>query len=171
MTNEIQKHQRMKILIATDGSKHSDAIIESCRTIIDEKTAEVEILSVFEQPMVTVAAAPYAVAVQFDPMLEKEFRELSAQAVAQAERQLREIFPELKENLTTKVVCSGSPAQAIVEEAENWGANLIVVGSHGYGFWERMLLGSVSNAVVHHAPCSVLIVRNNAKNKKNGSSK
>ncbi len=55
------------------------------------------------------------------------------------------------------------PKESIVEEAQKWSADLIVLGSHGYGFWERMLLGSVSNAVVHHAPCSVLIVRNKGK--------
>ena len=59
--------------------------------------------------------------------------------------------------LTTKVV-KGSPKEAIVEEAEQWGADLIVMGSHGYGFWQRALLGSVSESVVHHAPCSVLVV-------------
>jgi nucleotide-binding universal stress UspA family protein len=53
----------------------------------------------------------------------------------------------------------GSPKQVIVEEAEKWGADLIVVGSHGYGWWERILLGSVSQAVIHHAPCSVEVVR------------
>ena len=60
--------------------------------------------------------------------------------------------------LTTEVLC-GPPAQEIVQQAEDWGADLVVVGSHGYGFWSRALLGSVSNSVVHHAPCSVLVVR------------
>jgi nucleotide-binding universal stress UspA family protein len=47
----------------------------------------------------------------------------------------------------------------IVEEAERWGADLIVMGSRGLGAWNRLLLGSVSSAVVHHAKCSVEIVR------------
>jgi nucleotide-binding universal stress UspA family protein len=53
----------------------------------------------------------------------------------------------------------GSPDSRIVEAAESFGADLIVVGSHGYNRWERLLLGSVSASVVHHAPCSVLVVR------------
>ena len=56
-------------------------------------------------------------------------------------------------------VLNGSPKRTIVEEAEAWGADLIVVGSHGYHTWERMLLGSVSQSVAAHALCSVLIVR------------
>lgn len=54
---------------------------------------------------------------------------------------------------------TGSPKRTIVEEAEGWGADLIVVGSHGYHTWERMLLGSVSQSVAAHALCSVEIVR------------
>jgi nucleotide-binding universal stress UspA family protein len=53
---------------------------------------------------------------------------------------------------------NGPAAKEIIDKAERWRADLIVVGSHGYGFWGR-LLGSVSNYVVHNAPCSVLVVR------------
>lgn len=60
--------------------------------------------------------------------------------------------------ITTKVL-SGSPKRVILEEAEAFGADLIVVGSHGYGMFERFLLGSVSQAVALHAKCSVEIVR------------
>jgi len=53
----------------------------------------------------------------------------------------------------------GSPDGRIVETAEEMAADIIVIGSHGYKQWERLLLGSVSDSVVHHAPCSVLVVR------------
>ena len=148
----------MKILIATDGSKFSNAAVEKiCQMIENAPDAKVKIISAYEQPVMAVAA-PYAISAGYNPVLEQELREMAQQAVAQAERKISERFPALKENISTGVL-SGSPEQAIVDEAENWGADLIVVGSHGYGFWERMLLGSVSNAIVHHAPCSVLVVR------------
>lgn len=148
----------MKILIATDGSEFSDAAVETvCQMAIKAENTSVKIISAFEYPMM-IAAAPYAMPVQFDTNFEKELRKQTEQSVAQAERQIRECLPDLKDNLTTQIL-RGSPEQAIVEEAENWGADLIVVGSHGYGFWERMFLGSVSNAIVQHAPCSVLVVR------------
>lgn len=60
--------------------------------------------------------------------------------------------------ITTEVL-SGSPKRVILEEAEAFGADLIVVGSHGHGALERFLLGSVSQAVALHAKCSVEIVR------------
>jgi nucleotide-binding universal stress UspA family protein len=53
----------------------------------------------------------------------------------------------------------GAPHRRIVEVADEWGADLIVVGSHGYRMWERVLLGSVSQSVATHAKCSVWIVR------------
>ncbi len=70
----------------------------------------------------------------------------------------------------------GDPGQAIVEIAEDWHSDLIVVGSHDRGFWSRALLGSVSDAVVHHAPCSVLVVegwsqRESKTNKQQGCEK
>jgi nucleotide-binding universal stress UspA family protein len=61
--------------------------------------------------------------------------------------------------LITSKVLPGSPRSAILEEAERWKADLIVVGSHGYGAWQRLVLGSVSQAVVLHAKCSVEVVR------------
>jgi len=59
----------------------------------------------------------------------------------------------------TEQILLGPPQAAILEEAERWKADLIVVGSHGYGTWHRLVLGSVSQAVVLHAKCSVEVVR------------
>jgi len=58
----------------------------------------------------------------------------------------------------TSDVLAGSPRAAILEEADRWKADLIVMGLHGYGVWQRFLLGSVSQAVVSHANCSVEVV-------------
>jgi nucleotide-binding universal stress UspA family protein len=60
--------------------------------------------------------------------------------------------------VATKVVYD-SPRRAILEEAAGWGADLIVLGSHGYGVLRRFLLGSVAITVAEHAHCSVEIVR------------
>jgi nucleotide-binding universal stress UspA family protein len=56
-------------------------------------------------------------------------------------------------------VVMGSPKYAIVEKAKEWNTDLIILGSHGYRLWERVLLGSVSTFVTQHAECSVLISR------------
>ena len=53
----------------------------------------------------------------------------------------------------------GDPADAILDVAEEQGADLIVVGNKGMTGAKRFLLGSVPNKVSHHAPCSVMIIR------------
>lgn len=148
----------MKILIATDGSKFSEAAVEKvCQIIKNAETAEIKIISVYETPVLAVGA-PYVMPTGFNPIVETELKNSAANAVSTTEQKIRACFKGAECHITTQVLC-GAPKQAIVEEAEEWGADLIVVGSHGYGFWERMFLGSVSNAVVQHAPCSVLVVR------------
>jgi nucleotide-binding universal stress UspA family protein len=57
------------------------------------------------------------------------------------------------------VVKEGDPKHLLVEEAERWGAHCIFVGTSGLNRLQRLLLGSVSQAVVNHAPCSVEVVR------------
>ena len=90
--------------------------------------------------------------------MEKDAREVARAAVEKAAAKLRAAEESRKLNVTTKVL-SGSPKGVILEEAEAFGADLIVVGSHGHGMLERFLLGSVSQAVALHAKCSVEIVR------------
>lgn len=53
----------------------------------------------------------------------------------------------------------GKTASEIVKAANEWPADLIVIGSHGRGGVERLLLGSVAESVTRHAPCPVLVVR------------
>jgi nucleotide-binding universal stress UspA family protein len=53
----------------------------------------------------------------------------------------------------------GDPADAILDVAEEKGADLIVIGNKGMTGAKRFLLGSVPNKVSHHAPCSVMIIR------------
>jgi nucleotide-binding universal stress UspA family protein len=61
--------------------------------------------------------------------------------------------------VTAEFTQSGSqPGRAICELAKNWQADTIVVGSHGRKGLSALLMGSVSNYVMHHAPCSVLVV-------------
>ncbi|MBD2505271.1 universal stress protein [Anabaena azotica] len=57
----------------------------------------------------------------------------------------------------------GNPGRTICKLANNWGANLIVMGHRGLSGFRELLLGSVSNYVLHHAPCSVHIVHSLVK--------
>lgn len=57
------------------------------------------------------------------------------------------------------VVRRGAPALEIVSEAKAWGADLIILGTHGYTGFKKLFYGSVAQAVVGHAPCSVEVVK------------
>ena len=89
----------------------------------------------------------------------EEQRQRAPLLVQVAREQIRSGAPNV--SVRTRIL-DGVPAQVIVEEARDWSADLIVVGSHGYGFMKRMLLGSVAGAVVANAPCSVLVVRSSS---------
>ena len=75
--------------------------------------------------------------------------------------QVEEALQLLKENGVEAggVESEGDPADVILEEATTAGADLVIVGTGGKNAVERFLLGSVSDTVVHRAPCDVLVVR------------
>jgi len=147
----------MKILIATDGSESSAAVIEkTCNIIGNPENTEVKIITAVE-PMVPMGAEPFAISAEYYAQTSEALLEQGKKTVEQAEKDLRNKCSNLG-NVSSEVIRGGA-AQAIVEKAQDWNADLIVVGSHGYGFWSRALLGSVSNSIANHAPCSVLIVR------------
>jgi nucleotide-binding universal stress UspA family protein len=116
-----------------------------------------KIISVAEPPDIP-AVELWAVPVTYYEALEHAAHDKALATVESALTKIRADGAKktLKLSATTP---KGSPRQAILEEAERWGADLIVVGSHGYGVWDRLLLGSVSNAIATHAACSVEIVR------------
>jgi len=146
----------MKILLAVDGSASSDeAIAEILRRPWPEQT-EVRVITVFETP-VMVGMEPWAGGPIYFDDLQKAASSAANTVVEDTLTKLK-ASPNKKLKATGEVI-QGSPGQEIVEKAEQWGADLIVMGSRGLGAWNRLLLGSVSNAVVHHAKCSVEIVR------------
>jgi nucleotide-binding universal stress UspA family protein len=146
----------MKILLAVDGSTYSEAAAESVAKRPLPPNSEVKIITVIEpfQPyMVEVWAVPPGF-----------WEEMDKSASTRASEDLNKAMKAFQESgnkgikVTTEAI-KGYAKGAIVDEAERWGADLVVVGSHGYTGFKRLLLGSVSQAVASHAPCSVEIVR------------
>jgi nucleotide-binding universal stress UspA family protein len=145
----------MNILLATDGSPYSEAAIREVAGRTWPAGSEVKVLSVFEPPFAPTADALYTSSDYFAEA-EKKARAAVDEAVSALEAR------EDKALKVTPEVASGSAKKVIVDVAEEWGADLIVVGSHGYPALKRLLLGSVSQALALHAPCSVEIVRGRA---------
>lgn len=153
----------MKILIATDGSDFSRIAVEKCcKMLAISKNTQIKIVSFYEQ-MAPMATEPFAISAQYYQEMMDLARKQCESFVANSAEQIKKSLPDSKINIETEVRL-GTPARVIVDEAKDWNADLIVVGSHGRGFWGRLTLGSVSSAVVHHAPCSVLIARQDSEN-------
>lgn len=146
----------MKILLAVDGSVYSDAAVEELTKRPWPSQSEIKVITASEVP-VPMGMGPWAVSPQYFETMEKSIRQAAEATIDIALLKLKTIEDKTLE-ISSKII-QGPPSQAIVEEAESWGADLIVMGSRGLGTWNRLLLGSVSSAVVHHAKCSVEIVR------------
>lgn len=148
----------MKILLAVDGSPCSEAAARSVAQRPWPPGSSVLILSAYEGVMMMSMEAG-ALPPDFWKQLLAQARERAAAAVSQAEKIVRAASPVL--SIDTRVV-EGYAKQAIVDEAEQWSADLIVLGSHGHRGLTRLWLGSVSQSVAVHASCSVEIVRERA---------
>lgn len=149
----------MKILIATDGSKYSKAAVDYCsQMILKPERDQVQLVSAYENAY-PIMAEPFAMSQEYYEKLDETVRSIASGYVEDAKKAICDKFSNL--SVETDIL-NGAPDQQIIERAKEWKADLIVVGSHGRGFWGR-LLGSVSDGVVHHAPCSVLVVRDGEK--------
>ena len=146
----------MKILLAVDGSVYSAAAAEELAKRPWPPQSEVKVISAAEIPT-PVGMEPWAMSPDYFENLEIAVRKAGQTILDSTLLKLKTITGKTLK-ISSEII-QGSPAQVIVDEAESWGADLIVMGSRGLGIWNRLLLGSVSNAVVHHAKCSVEVVR------------
>jgi nucleotide-binding universal stress UspA family protein len=143
----------MRILLAIDDSGFSQAAIETVIEQARPHDTDVRILHVVESPPLLVAREMGG----YDPALETalESQKQNAEAlVRKAAELLRARGIKVAAGLEV-----GDPKSKILDVADEWRADLIVVGSHGRRGFERFLMGSVSDAVARHAKCSVQIVR------------
>lgn len=150
--------QAWKILLAIDGSEPSEAAVDEIARQPFPDGSEMLVISAVERPYLPLAYPGDGIDMNVFEEIEKSYLQRANAAVDDAEIKLR-IGSESNKLAITTSVASGSPKEVILDEADAFGADLIVVGSHGYGMVERFLLGSVSQAVALHAKCSVQIVR------------
>ena len=151
------ERSNMRILFATDGAKQSDAAIEMLKNFALSDGDEIKVISVVDMA-IPMAIDIYGGYLPDTGELEKTARENAQKLLERAQERIGSHFGGTNLAISAEVLF-GSPESRIVETAEAIHPDLIVVGSHGYSRWERLLLGSVSDSVVHHAPCSVLVVR------------
>jgi nucleotide-binding universal stress UspA family protein len=145
------------ILVAVDGSPNSLRAADAAIDLAKKSDAHLYVLSVIPTPVYAATAVPGAVgsgpsSEEFIDRAKKEAEALVAGIVSKAEGQGLKVRGETVENVPSVV-------EAISDYAQEWRVELIVVGTRGLSGFKKLLLGSVSGALVSHAPCSVLIIR------------
>jgi nucleotide-binding universal stress UspA family protein len=144
----------LKVLLATDGSECSKDAARSIAGRPWPAETSFRILSVVE-PSAPLFRTPY-----FSPETMEELRGKDIQRAQEAVSSAESILDEGGiQASSTVAVPAATPKELILSEAAEWSADLIVVGSHGRRGVNRLLLGSVSEAVALHAQCSVEIIR------------
>jgi nucleotide-binding universal stress UspA family protein len=142
-----------QILLATDGSDEAKMATQAATELSRETGSEVHVVYVLPSPAQLIGHHLYS----------DEIRE---SLIGGAERDAETFLKEQAEQIGSdggKVAethfRSGDPDKEILRTAESLGVGLIVIGSRGLGAVSRMLIGSVSDSIVRHAHCPVLVVR------------
>jgi nucleotide-binding universal stress UspA family protein len=146
----------MKVLVATDGSEYSLAAARSIAARPWPVGTVFKILSVEELVSMPV---PVEVSSPATSLLEEAMTSARARAVEATEGTRKILVQAGLTVLGQDQNAAGDPRRIILDTAETWQADLIVLGSHGRHGLDRFLMGSVAESVAVHAHCSVVVVR------------
>ena len=150
----------MKILLATDGTECSQKAVYSVANRPWPQNSQIGIISVAQLLTLKTQTTASPLCSEYpDTVLESVWeaaRKIARDAVADARKTLTAAGLKLWDGEATPI---GDPRSFILDAARAWGADLIVLGSHGRHGWDRLLMGSVAEAVALHAHCSVEVVR------------
>ncbi len=138
------------ILVPIDGSKGSQLALEKAKELGELNNSKITILNVISNLMNN----PYLL--EYDHKL--EINEVFSQQAKETLEKAMETFEDYSGEIKTEVRL-GDPAQEIIDEAEEGGYDLVVMGNRGLNAFSRVMMGSVSNRVLNHVKTSVYIVK------------
>lgn len=144
----------MRVLLAVDGSDSSEEAERAIVTQLRETGTEIRVLNVVEPMSSYISADMFPHLVSHSAAIAEDRLKQAKELVARVAQDLRK-----KGYTASGRVEDGDPKTVILDEAAEWPADLIVMGSHGLKGLNRFLMGSVSAAVSQHAECPVEIVR------------
>ena len=150
----VEKYPK-RMMLATDGSKHSLHAAKKTAQIAKSNDSEVTIVNVL-QPYrhLTTAPGPMDMGGMYTIDNEEEVIKKGNEAM----KQTRKIFDDMAVEVKTRFL-KGNTAKAIIDEAIKERIDLIVVGATGYSGVSEWLLGSIAHKIARNAPCPVMIVR------------
>jgi nucleotide-binding universal stress UspA family protein len=144
----------MNILIAIDTNLFSKAIEDFIISYIKANNVHFKIMHVIEPIFVGNLASGYSseVLTNITESDKRVGKELTQSLIAN----LKKYYPDASYE---QLILQGFPKEEILDVANDWPADLIIMGSHGRRGIDRFLMGSVSSAVLAHAPCNTIIIR------------
>jgi len=155
--DNLQKSRIRKILVPVDGSKCSINAVKFAVDLAEKYSSEICLFHVVHNVYVNLSGE--GLIDRFDPIFTiEELEEEGERLLSSVLTLVREAGVEARAQLDY-----GSPANKIVHFAKEENFDLIVVGSTGRGVLSRLFFGSVSDKVVHRAPCPVLVVKSRGK--------
>ena len=156
-SNALAEFPIKRVLIPTDGSEGAARAAHAAIEIAKKFGAELTVLHVIAVPPTGVAKA------RLSPGYDAELQEYFESARKKGDLIVDEVIrlAEARDVKSTRLVreYAFSVVETILEEATKSNIDLIIMGTRGLTGFKELLIGSVSSGVMHHAPCSVLIVR------------
>jgi nucleotide-binding universal stress UspA family protein len=149
----------MKILVCVDGSNESThAVLKAVEIASGCRIDDVAVLHVYQpnQALITEHGT------EENYMLEaKRVQQLNEQLINESEKMIKEAALRFRENgiVPKEILEEGHPAHTITRVAEEGGYDMVIMGSRGRSGLKKLLLGSVSNAVIQEIRSSVLVVK------------
>jgi nucleotide-binding universal stress UspA family protein len=135
-----------RILVAIDGSESAKKAFEKSIYLAQKCSSKIDLIHVVQCELGGDSATTFELIDELKTKAEKMLEEYKIQAA--------------KNNVSIQImVTQGDPAQAIIELAKAKSYDLIIMGTRGRTAFQELLIGSVSQKVVHHASCPVMVVR------------
>jgi nucleotide-binding universal stress UspA family protein len=142
------------IVVGTDGSETAAKAVRQAADLANRIGASLDLVSAYEP-----VSSSRLREEQRDAPEDLQWMVNPREDVDATLSEAADVVRELGVSQVSTFAREGDPADAILDVAEERGADLIVVGNKGMTGAKRFLLGSVPNKISHHAPCSVLIIR------------
>lgn len=146
---------KFNVLICLDDSQFSDAAFQSIISRPWKENTEFKIITV-RKPAVDACIGIENSMVALKALSEDQLATQKAKTELEAKSTA---VRQTTGRTATSEVLTGDPRQSIIQAVEDWPAHLVVLGSHGRTGLNRLLLGSVSQAVSLHAPCSIQVIK------------
>ncbi len=146
-----------RILVPVDNSATSRAALEEAKRFAKNECAAVRLVHVIDLAQFAWSANEFLDV----PRLQTSLRESGQTVLAESVAAMREV--EIEPESAMLETWGGLLYKAIIDDALEWKADLIIMGTHGYGGLKHVLLGSVAEGVIRHAPAPVLLVKMKAE--------